>query len=98
MDKEEVEDSGLLNAENLAGMDYVWAMTTISQVLTAQVPGNNGNSFAEPSQEVLDATNTYLDTQLALLGATARYNAEKAKLNKTDVKGLLELKKKHKMK
>ena len=94
MDKEEVEDSGLLNAENLVGMDYVWAMTTISQVLTAQVPGNNGNSFAEPSQEVLDATNTYLDTQLALLGATARYNAEKAKLNKTDVKGLLELKKK----
>ena len=93
MDKEEVEDSGLLNAENLAGMDYVWAMNTISQVLAAQAPGNNGVSFAEPSQEVLDATNTYLDTQLALLGATARYNTEKVKYDKNDAKGLLELKK-----
>ena len=90
MDKEEVEDSGLLNAENLAGMDYVWAMNTISQILDAQVPGIG---FAEPSQEEIDAINTYLDTQLALTGATARYNAEKAKLDKTDAKGLLELKK-----
>lgn len=90
MDKEEVEDSGLLNAENLAGMDYVWAMNTISQILDAQVPGIG---FAEPSQEEIGAINTYLDTQLALTGATARYNAEKAKLDKTDAKGLLELKK-----
>lgn len=50
--------------------------------------------FIKPSQEEIDATNTYLDTQLALTGATARYNAEKAKLDKTDAKSLLELKKK----
>ena len=30
--------------------------------------------------------NNYLDTQLALTGATARYNVEKAKLDKTDAK------------
>ena len=50
--------------------------------------------FIKPSQEEIDATNTYLDTQLALTGATARYNAEKVKYNKNDEKGLLELKKK----
>ena len=50
--------------------------------------------FIKPTQEEIDATNTYLDTQLALTGATARYNAEKAKLDKTDAKSLLELKKK----
>ena len=49
--------------------------------------------FIKPSQEEIDATNTYLDTQLALTGATARYNAEKVKYNKNDEKGLLELKK-----
>ena len=49
--------------------------------------------FIKPSQEEIDATNTYLDTQLALTGATARYNAEKIKYNKNDEKGLLELKK-----
>lgn len=50
--------------------------------------------YTKPTQEEIDATNTYLDTQLALTGATARYNAEKAKLDKTDAKSLLELKKK----
>ena len=50
--------------------------------------------FIKPSQEEIDATNTYLDTQLALTGATARYNTEKVKYNKNDEKGLLELKKK----
>ena len=50
--------------------------------------------YTKPTQEEIDATNTYLDIQLALTGATARYNAEKAKLDKTDAKSLLELKKK----
>lgn len=50
--------------------------------------------YTKPTQEEIDATNTYLDTQLALIGAIARYNAEKAKLDKTDAKSLLELKKK----
>ena len=55
--------------------------------------GENIVYYAKPSQEELDATNTYLDTQLALTGAVARYNAEKAKYDKNDEKGLLNLKK-----
>lgn len=58
------------------------------------IAGEDVIHFIKPSQEEIDATNTYLDTQLALTGATARYNAEKAKLDKTDAKSLLELKKK----
>ena len=58
------------------------------------IAGEDVIRLAKPSQEEIDATNTYLDTQLALTGATARYNAEKAKLDKTDAKSLLELKKK----
>ena len=57
------------------------------------IAGEDVIRLAKPSQEEIDATNTYLDTQLALTGATARYNAEKAKLDKTDAKSLLELKK-----
>lgn len=55
--------------------------------------GENIVYYAKPSQEELDATNTYLDTQLALTGAVARYNAEKVKYDKNDEKGLLNLKK-----
>lgn len=55
--------------------------------------GDNIVHYAKPSQEEIDATNTYLDTQLALTGATARYNAEKVKYDKNDEKGLLNLKK-----
>ena len=58
------------------------------------IAGEDVIHFIKPSQEEIDATNTYLDTQLALTGAIARYNAEKAKLDKTDAKSLLELKKK----
>lgn len=49
--------------------------------------------YAKPSQEELDATNTYLDTQLKLTGAVARYHAEKIKSGETDEKELLNLKK-----
>ena len=55
--------------------------------------GDNIVHYAKLSQEELDATNTYLDTQLALTGAVARYNAEKTKLGRTDEKSLLNLKK-----
>ena len=107
MTEEDTKESGIFDAEKFAGMDYNQAMAAISDagaaqrgdITSADDPRLYHNvkggliHFIKPSQEEIDATNTYLDTQLALTGATARYNAEKVKYNKNDEKGLLELKK-----
>ena len=119
MDEKDTDESGVFDAEKIAGMDYNQAMASIQAAGAAQrgdIPqvtdarqlanpeinsklyggvreGENIVHYAKPSQEELDATNTYLDTQLALTGAVARYNAEKVKYDKNDEKGLLNLKK-----
>lgn len=92
MDEEDVGKSGAFDPEKFAGMDYNQAMASIQD--TGAVQRGGMVTGAEPSQEEIDATNTYLDTQLALTGAVARYNAEKVKSGKTDEKELLNLKKK----
>ena len=92
MDEKDTDESGAFNAEKFAGMDYNQAMAAIQD--TGAVQRGGMVTGAEPSQEEIEATNTYLDTQLALTGATARYNAEKIKSGKTDEKDLLNLKKK----
>ena len=109
MDKKDTKESGAFNAEKFAGMDYNQAMAAIQDTGAAQrgnisnLPGSEfditseGDNFVKypkPSQEEIDATNTYLDTQLELTGAVARYNAEKVKSGKTDEKDLIDLKKK----
>lgn len=50
--------------------------------------------YAKPTKDEIKATNIYLDTQLALLGVTARYNAERVKSGITDDKELSKLKEK----
>lgn len=92
MDEEDTKESGAFNAEKFAGMDYNQAMAAIQD--TGAVQRGGMVTGAKISQEEIAATNTYLDTQLALTGATARYNAEKIKSGKTDEKELLNLKKK----
>ena len=109
MDEKDTKESGAFNAEKFAGMDYNQAMAAIQDTGSAQrgdisnLPGSEfditseGDNFVKypkPSQEEINATNTYLDTQLALTGAIARYNAEKVKSGKTDEKDLIDLKKK----
>ena len=109
MDEKDIKESGAFDAEKFAGMDYNQAMAAIQNTGAAQrgnisnLPGSEfditseGDNFVKypkPSQEEIDATNTYLDTQLELTGAVARYNAEKAKSGKTDEKDLIDLKKK----
>ena len=109
MDEKDTKESGAFNAEKFAGMDYNQAMAAIQNTGAAQrgnisnLPGSEfditseGDNFVKypkPSQEEIDATNTYLDTQLELTGAVARYNAEKVKSGKTDEKDLIDLKKK----
>ena len=109
MDEKDTKESGAFNAEKFAGMDYNQAMAAIQDTGAAQrgnisnLPGSEfditseGDNFVKypkPSQEEIDATNTYLDTQLELTGAVARYNAEKVKSGKTDEKDLIDLKKK----
>ena len=109
MDEKDTKESGAFNAEKFAGMDYNQAMAAIQDTGAAQrgdisnLPGSEfditseGDNFVKypkPSQEEINATNTYLDTQLALTGAIARYNAEKVKSGKTDEKDLIDLKKK----
>lgn len=92
MDEKDVDESGAFDPEKFAGMDYNQAMAAIQD--TGAVQRGGMVTGAAPSQEEIDATNTYLDTQLALTGAVARYNAEKVKSGKTDEKDLLNLKKK----
>ena len=109
MDEKDTKESGAFNAEKFAGMDYNQAMAAIQDTGAAQrgnisnLPGSEfditseGDNFVKypkPSQEEIDAINTYLDTQLELTGAVARYNAEKVKSGKTDEKDLIDLKKK----
>lgn len=109
MDEKDTKESGAFNAEKFAGMDYNQAMAAIQDTGSAQrgdirnLPGSefditseedNFVKYPKPSQEEINATNTYLDTQLALTGAIARYNAEKVKSGKTDEKDLIDLKKK----
>ena len=109
MDEKDTKESGAFNAEKFAGMDYNQAMAAIQDTGAAQrgnisnLPGSEfditseGDNFVKYpklSQEEIDATNTYLDTQLELTGAVARYNAEKVKSGKTDEKDLIDLKKK----
>ena len=109
MDEKDTKESGAFNAEKFAGMDYNQAMAAIQDTGAAQrgdisnLPGSEfditseGDNFVKypkPSQEEINATNTYLDTQLELTGAVARYNAEKVKSGKTDEKDLIDLKKK----
>ena len=97
MDEKDTKESGAFNAEKFAGMDYNQAMAAIQSTGAAQRGNETGDDIvwsAAPSQEEIDATNTYLDTQLKLTGAVARYNAEKVKSGKTDEKELLNLKKK----
>lgn len=97
MDEKDTKESGAFNAEKFAGMDYNQAMAAIQSTGAAQRGNETGDGIvwsAAPSQEEIDATNTYLDTQLKLTGAVARYNAEKVKSGKTDEKDLIDLKKK----
>ena len=96
MDKKDTKESGAFNAEKFAGMDYNQAMAAIQSTGAAQRGNETGDDIvwsAAPSQEEIDATNTYLDTQLKLTGAVARYHAEKIKSGETDEKELLNLKK-----
>lgn len=109
MNEKDTKESGAFDAEKFAGMDYNQAMAAIQDTGAAQrgnisnLPGSefditsegdNVVKYPKPSQEEIDATNTYLDTQLELTGAVARYNAEKVKSGKTDEKDLIDLKKK----
>ena len=96
MDKKDVDESGAFDPEKFASMDYNQAMAAIQSTGAAQRGNETGDDVvwsATPSQEEIDATNTYLDTQLKLTGAVARYHAEKIKSGETDEKELLNLKK-----